>query len=34
LAQEIAFKGGADAFRILEFSGAGNDRLSAPASDA
>ena len=36
LAQEIAFRGGADAYRIVEFSGigAGNDHLNAPASDA
>jgi hypothetical protein len=36
LAQEIAFRGGADTYRIVEFSGigAGNDHLDAPASDA
>jgi hypothetical protein len=36
LAQEIAFRGGADAYRIVEFSGSGegNDHLSAPASGA
>jgi transposase-like protein len=35
LAEEIAFRGGADTYRIVEFSGAGpgNDHLSAPASD-
>ncbi len=36
LAQEIAFRGGSDAYRIVEFSSilAGNHHLSAPASDA
>ena len=36
LAQEIAFRGGADTYRIVEFSGggSGSDRLSAPASGA
>ena len=36
LAQEIAFKGGAHAYRIVEFSdnGPGNEHLSAPTSDA
>ena len=34
LAREIALMGGADTFRILEFSGTGNDRMSAPTSDA
>ncbi len=36
VAQEMAFRGGADAYRIVEFSGigAGNDHLNAPASDA
>ena len=35
LAEEIAFRGGADTYRIVEFSGSGpgNDHLSAPASD-
>ena len=36
LAEEIAFKGGADTYRIVEFfdNGPGNGHLSAPASDA
>ena len=36
LAEEIAFRGGADTYRIVDFSGvgAGNDHLDAPASDA
>jgi hypothetical protein len=36
LAAEIAFRGGADTYRIVDFSGsgAGNDHLGAPASDA
>ena len=36
LAEEIAFRGGADTYRIVDFSGsgAGNDHSSAPASDA
>jgi hypothetical protein len=36
LAEEVAFRGGADTYRIVEFSGsgAGNDHLTAPASDA
>jgi hypothetical protein len=36
LAEEIAFRGGADTYRIVEFSdsGPGNDHWSAPASDA
>ena len=36
LAQEIAFRGGADTYRIVEFSGiaVASDRLEAPASDA
>jgi hypothetical protein len=36
LAEEIAFRGGADTYRIVEFSGAapGNDHLGAPASDS
>jgi hypothetical protein len=36
LANQIAFRGGADTYRIVEFSGsgAGNDHLGAPASDA
>jgi hypothetical protein len=34
LAEEIAFRGGADTYRIVEFSGsgAGNDHSSTPAS--
>jgi hypothetical protein len=36
LAEEIAFRGGADTYRIVEFSdsGPGNDDWSASASDA
>lgn len=36
LAEEIAFGGGADSYRIVQFSGTGpeNEPLSAPASDA
>jgi hypothetical protein len=36
LAEEIAFKGGADSYRIVQFSGTGpeNESLSAPASEA
>jgi hypothetical protein len=36
LAEEIAFKGGADTYRIVEFSGsgAGNGHSSTRASDA
>jgi hypothetical protein len=36
LAEEIAFKGGADAYRIVELSDSapGNDNLSAPGADA
>jgi hypothetical protein len=36
LAEEIAFRGGADTYRIVDISGSswGNDHLSAPASDA
>jgi hypothetical protein len=36
LAEGIAFKGGADSYRIVQFSGTGpeNEPLSAPASDA
>jgi hypothetical protein len=36
LAEEIAFRGGADTYRIVEFSGSGegNDHSSIPASDA
>jgi hypothetical protein len=35
LAEEIAFTGGADTYRIVEFSGSrpGNDHWSASASD-
>jgi hypothetical protein len=36
LAEEIAFMGGADNYRIVEFSGsgAGSNHSSTPASDA
>ena len=36
LAEEIAFRGGADTYRIVESSGigVGNDHLDAPASEA
>ena len=36
LAEEIAFRGGADTYRIVEFSdsGPGSDHWSASASDA
>jgi hypothetical protein len=36
LAKEIAFRGGADTYRIVEFSGGslGNNHLRASASDA